>query len=358
MNEIGNRRSPMQEMSDRSREIFRLIVESFLETGEPIGSRTLAQKGVLSLSPASIRNVMSDLEHMGLVTAAHVSAGRMPTEAGLRLFIDGLLEVGNLSEEERSSIEARIAGSAAKSEELLTQATSLLSGLSHMAGLVVTEKREVALKHAEFVAIAPGRTLVVLIGEDGSVENRIIETPAGLLPSSLIQATNYLSARLSGKTLDQARNAILNDLQDNRAELDTLSAKLVQSGIAQWSGAPEKSSPSLIVRGQAKLLEDVSAAEDLERIRRLFEDIEQKSDLIGLLDSAKTGDGVRIFIGSENKLFSLSGSSIIAAPYRDSQQRVIGVIGVLGPTRMNYARIIPMVDFTAKLVGRLIGNGR
>jgi heat-inducible transcriptional repressor len=342
------------ELNERSREIFRQIVESYLETGEPVGSRTLSQRGLVQLSPASIRNVMSDLEHAGLLAAPHTSAGRVPTQFGLRMFVDGLLEVGRVGEDERRAIEAQMGASGRKVEDVLTQATSMLSGLSQLAGLVVTPKRETPLKQVEFVPLSAGRAIVVLIGDDGTVENRVIETPPGLPPSSLIEASNYLSARLVGRSLEDARAQIAAELSDQRAELDVLTARLVQQGLAEWAGKGAPGAPSLIVRGQSRLLEDVSASEDLERVRQLFDDIERKNDLIELMQSAKQGDGVRIFIGAENKLFSLSGSSVIAAPYKDQQERVVGVIGVIGPTRLNYARIIPMVDYTAKLVSRLI----
>ena len=347
------------ELSERSRDIFRSIVESYLETGEPIGSRTLSQRGI-ALSPASIRNVMSDLEVMGLLRSPHSSAGRVPTQAGLRLFVDGLLEVGNLGQDERHGIEAQLAASGRKMEDMLTQATTMLSGLSQCAGLVVTPKRDPALKYVEFVSLGPQRALVIMVGEDGTVENRAIETPLGLPPSAFIEATNYLSSRMSGRTLDEARHEVLGEIEQQRAELDGLATKLVSAGLAEWSGAQigGVGSPSLIVRGQARLLEDVTAAGELERIRQLFDDIERKNDLIQLLDLSKTGEGVRIFIGSETNLFSLSGSSVIVSPYTDQQHRVVGVIGVIGPTRVNYARIVPMVDFTAKVLSRLLSQQR
>jgi heat-inducible transcriptional repressor len=345
------------ELNERSREIFKQIVESYLETGEPVGSRTLSQRGLVQLSPASIRNVMSDLEQAGLLAAPHTSAGRVPTQMGLRMFVDGLLEVGHMSEDERRAIEAQMGASGRKMEDVLTTATAMLSGLSHLAGLVVTPKREAPLKQIEFVPLSQDRAMVVLIGDDGTVENRVIETPAGLPPSSLIEASNYLSARMAGRSLEEARTQIMTELSEQRAELDVLTAKLVQAGLAEWAGKGALAAPSLIVRGQSRLLEDVTASEDLERVRRLFDDIERKNDQIELMQSAQKGDGVRIFIGSENKLFSLSGSSVIAAPYKDHHQRVVGVIGVIGPTRLNYARIIPMVDYTAKLVGKVIAPG-
>jgi heat-inducible transcriptional repressor len=349
--------SHIAELSERSKDIFRNIVESYLETGEPVGSRTLSQRGTIALSPASIRNVMSDLERAGLLDSPHSSAGRIPTQLGLRFFVDGLLEVGNLNQDERRGIESQLAASARNVDDVLTQASTMLSGLSHCAGLVVTPKRDPALKHVEFVPLGPQRSLVIMVGEDGSVENRIIETPSGVLPSSYVEAGNYLSARMRGRTLEEVRSEILSELTAQRAELDVIAARLVSAGLAEWAGQPESiTNPSLIVRGQSKLLEDVKAASELERVRLLFDDIEHKNDLIQMLELAKTGDGVRIFIGSESKLYSLSGSSVIAAPYADQTQRIVGVIGVIGPTRINYARIVPMVDYTARVISRLISQ--
>ena len=341
-------------LGERPREVFRHLVEAYLTSGEPVGSRTLSQRLPLTLSPASIRNVMADLEHMGLLYAPHTSAGRAPTEKGLRLFVDGLLEVGDLAPDERVSIEARMQGSGRGLEDVLTQATLLLSGLSNCAGLVVSTKQDSLLKHIEFTAVTPNKALVVMVSEDGQVENRIIDTPPGLPASALVEASNYLNARLRGRTLDAARAEILEELIGERAELDALTAKIVAEGLATLSTGDD-SRHTLIVRGTSHLLDTVDARADIERVRTLFEDIERKNDLIQLLELAKQGDGVRIFIGSENRLFSLSGSSIVAAPYANSQGKIVGVIGVLGPTRLNYGRIIPMVDHTAKVVGRLLG---
>jgi len=339
-----------QGLTDRPKEVFRHLVEAFLASGEPVGSRTLSQRLPLTLSPASIRNVMADLEAMGLLYAPHTSAGRVPTEKGLRLFVDGLLEIGELAPDERVAIEARMSGSGRQIEDVLTQATQSLAGLSRCAGLMVTAKQDSPLKHVEFVAVAPGKALVIMVSEDGQVENRVIDTPPGLPVSALSEASNYLGARLRGRTLDTARSEILQELDGEKLELDVLTAKLVAEGLATLAG-PEK---VLIVRGAAHLLDSVAAQADLERIRSLFDDIERKADLIRLLELAKDGDGVRIFIGSENRLFSLSGSSIVAAPYANAQGKIVGVIGVLGPTRLNYGRIIPMVDHTAKVIGRLL----
>ena len=347
----------VKDLNERSREILRRVVESYLETGEPVGSRILSRQLPISLSAASIRNVMSDLESLGLIFSPHTSAGRLPTEAGLRMFVDGLLEIGDLSDEERKTIERQVAGSHKNVEDVLDEASKLLSGLSHAAGFVVAPTYDAALKHLEFVPIDGERALVVIVTEGGAVENRVIEIPKGLTPSALAEATNYLNAQLRGKTLDEAKTHLARDMETRKAELNALTAKVIEAGLATWSGTGGSNDPlskSLIVRGRSRLLEDVHAMEDLERIRLLFDDLENKRDLVQLLGLAEQADGVRIVIGSENKLFSLSGSSLIVSPYMDAQQHVVGVLGVIGPTRLNYARVIPMVDYTAKLVGRLI----
>ena len=341
------------ELSQRSREVLRQIVEVYVETGEPVGSKTIANRLPITRSPASIRHVMADLERFGLLFSPHTSAGRLPTEAGLRFFVDGLLEVGNLTEQERSDIEARCAASGRGTEDVLTEATQLLSGLSHYTGLVVAPKRkDAAFKQAEFVSLSPGRALVILVSDDGLVENRVIETPADLPPSVLVEASNYLSARLLGRTLDEARVGIVEELEADRTELNGLTARIVEAGLATWSG--DSSRETLIVRGQARLLEDVSAVEDLERVRELYDALEPKKEVIRLLELTEGGEGVQIYIGAENKLFNMAGCSLIVAPYGNSHNRVIGAIGVIGPKRLNYARIVPMVDYTAKVVGALV----
>jgi heat-inducible transcriptional repressor len=346
--------SGLQKLDDRTRTIFRAVVESYLSTGEPLGSRNLARVLPMTLSPASVRNVMSDLEHLGLIYAPHTSAGRLPTESGLRLFVDGLLEVGNLTDDERRHLDAQIKVKREKSaEQVLAEAGDMMSGLSHCAGLVLSDKQMRQIKHIEFVALEPGKALVVLVGNDQSVENRIIALPPGLPPSALTEATNYLNNHIRGLTLNEAVKKVEAQLETAQAELDSVTRNVVQAGLAMWSGAPGDQK-SLIIRGQANLLKDVEALGELERIRKLFDDLESKRDLIQLLGLAEKGEGVSIFIGSESKLFSLSGSSLVVAPFRDEQRKIVGVLGVIGPTRLNYARIIPMVDYTAKLVGRLL----
>ena len=345
----------LRQLNERSREVFKRIVESYLATGEPVGSRNLSRALPMTLSPASVRNVMSDLESLGLIYAPHTSAGRLPTQTGLRLFIDGLLEVGDISVEERSQIESRMAAGGRRRaiEDLLGEAGEMLSGLSRCAGVVLVDKQIKRLKHVEFVNLGQGRALAVLVGEDGDVENRIIALPEGLPLSSLQEASNYINARIAGFTLAEARARIEKEIEERRAQLDELTAGIVTEGLATWSGQADDRQ-SLIVCGRAHLLEDVRVMEDLERVRLLFEDLDTKTDLIQLLGLAERAEGVRIFIGSENKLFSLSGSALIVSPFEDTEQKIVGVLGVIGPTRLNYARIIPMVDYTAKLLGRLV----
>ena len=341
------------QLNERSREIFRHIVDTYVETGEPVGSRTLSRRPGLVLSPATIRNVMADLEEAGLLYAPHTSAGRLPTDAGLRIFVDGLLEIGgDLSDDERASIDGKCAAAGRTVSQMLEEASSALAGLSRCAGLVVSPKAEAPLKHIEFVPLGNQRALVVMVSKGGLVENRIVELPAGLPASALTEASNYLNSRLKGQMLQDLRQQVETDIVQRQAELDELTSRVVQAGLATRGEGPQ--GPALILRGHASLLSDVSAVEDLERIRALFEILEEKESTLRLLDSTGAADGVQIFIGAENALFRNTGCSMIIAPYHDQRRTIVGAIGVIGPTRMNYARIIPMVDYTAKLIGRLL----
>lgn len=354
---FDSRSGSLRDLDARSREIFRRIVDTYLESGEPAGSRNIARLMSAPLSPASVRNVMADLEHAGLIYAPHTSAGRLPTERGLRFFVDAMLEIGDLTAAERSAIEAKVRtdGGGRTMESVLTEASQMLSGLSRGAGVVVTAKSDMRLKHVEFVRIEPTRGIVVLVGENGSVENRLIDLPPDLPQSALVEASNYLNDLVRGRTLVEVKSDLERLTAERRQELDSLTRRLVDEGLASWASAPGDRASTLIVRGRANLLEDVRAAEDLERIRTLFDELEADRDLIQLLGLADAGDGVKIYIGSENKLFGMSGSSLVLSPYRDSDQQVIGVLGVIGPTRLNYARVVPMVDYTARLIGRILG---
>lgn len=352
---IGSATVSLTQLDERSREIFRRIVESYLATGEPVGSRHISRVLPMMLSPASVRNVMADLEALGLIYAPHISAGRLPTELGLRFFVDALLEVGDLAEGERQAIEAQVKTVRGDSlESVLAEVSALLSGLSRGAGVVTATKTNPRLKHIEFVRLEPGRSLVVLVSEDGQVENRLLALPADVPASALIEATNFLNARIRGKTLGEAKTEIERAHTTARAELDELTQKIIAAGLASWSGG-DGGERRLIVRGHAKLLEDLKAMQDIERVRLLFDDLETKREVIDLLGKAESAEGLRIFIGSENKLFSLSGSSTIIAPYRDEAGRIVGVLGVIGPTRLNYGRVIPMVDYTAQMVSKVLG---
>lgn len=350
---MSNPASLMQSMDVRSRDIFRQIVETYLETGEPVGSRTLS-KGGIQLSAASIRNVMADLTELGLLDAPHVSAGRMPTHAGLRLFVDGFLEVSEAGGKDRSEIDARLRSAGRDLGGVLKEASSILSGLAGGAGLVSSPKTDAPVRHVEFVPLSTGEALCVLVTENGDVENRLIRVPAGLPQTALIEAGNYLATRMKGKTLQDASRVVREEISNHKAQLDTAAADLVERGLAEWAGALPGQQRSLIIHGRANLLEDASAAEDMERVRQLFDALERQKGLLDILDQTREAEGVRLFIGSENSLFPLSGSSVIVAPYMNAQRQVIGALGVIGPTRLNYARVIPMVDYTARMVGRVL----
>jgi heat-inducible transcriptional repressor len=352
IDQIIPRGASLAELDSRARDIFRRIVETYLETGDPVGSRTISRGGV-HLSPASIRNTMQDLTELGLLGAPHISAGRLPTHAGLRLFVDGLLEVGDIAEADRRNIEARLGAHGRSFDDALNEASSILSGLAGGAGVVVTPVRDAGVKHVEFVALGPDQALAVMVFDDGQVENRLMRRAAGTTPAALREASNFLNARLRGKTLADTKLDIAGELSRARRELDAAAARLIEDGLAAWSGG-EGAERALIVRGRANLLGDPNAVADLDRVRMLFDDLEQKEQLIGLLDDVREAEGVRIFIGAETKLFSLSGSALIAAPYMSGGQKVLGAIGVIGPARLNYARVIPLVDYTARALGRIM----
>ena len=345
-------------LDPRSAAVLREIVEQYVETGEPVGSRTLSRLLPMNLSPATIRNVMADLTEAGLLFAPHTSAGRLPTDRGLRLFVDGLLQFGQLADDEREAIDAALVGSGRSLEATLAEASTMLSGLSAAAGLVLAPKSDGAIKHIEFVPLGSGRALVVLVAADGHVENRIIDIPPGLPPSALQQASNYLNARLSGRALGEVRRIVAGEMAANRTELDSLAADVVAAGLATWTGeglGAGGRGGSLIVRGQARLLADVTQIEHLTAIQALFERLEAQETMLRLLELAEASDGVRIFIGAESGLFGSAGVSMVVAPARNAKDRIVGAIGVIGPTRINYGRVIPVVDYTARVIGRLLG---
>ena len=345
----------LDEMNDRSREVFRLIVESYLDSGEPVGSRTLTRTLSEKVSAATIRNVMQDLEFLGLLDSPHVSAGRVPTQMGLRMFVDGLLEVGDLNAADRRKIDATVDSNSADVSGLLDRVGSVLSGVTQGASLVLTPKHEAEIKHIEFVSLAHDRALVVLVFSDGHVENRLFTPPPGQTPSSMREAANFLNALIEGRTLSEVRRQMQAQIDARKQEIDVLAREMVEGGLAVWDGEGQDSA-RLIVRGRANLLADTDQEEELDRIRSLFDDLERKRDIAEFLELTEDGDGVRIFIGSENKLFSLSGSSLVVSPYMNADRKIIGAVGVIGPTRLNYGRIVPIVDYTAQLVGKLVSD--
>jgi heat-inducible transcriptional repressor len=347
-------------LNSRSQEIFRRLVERYLDTGVPVGSRDLSRLLQVELSPASVRNVMADLEDLGLIAAPHTSAGRAPTQQGLRFFVDSMLEVGTVNETERNQIARHIEGTAghAQVEDVLAEASSLLSGLSQGAGVVIATKADMVLKHIEFVRLDATRAMAILVGEDGQVENRILDLPPGFTASALQQAGNYLANYVVGRTLAEARKVLHERRAEQRVELDELTQKLVDAGIATLAEPGGNAAPTVIVRGRANLINDTMASDELARMRQLFDELESKDGLLELLGDAERAQGVRIFIGSENKLFSLSGSSVILSPYKDANDRIVGVLGVIGPTRLNYARIVPVVDYTANVITAMMARKR
>ncbi len=345
----------LSEMNDRSREVFRRVVEGYLTSGDPVGSRTLTRAMTEKVSAATVRNVMQDLEFLGLLDSPHISAGRIPTQLGLRMFVDGLLEVGTVSTEDRERIDATMGRNDSDVDSLLDHVGAALSGITRGASLVLSPKHEAPIRHIEFVSLSPERALVVLVFADGHVENRLFTPPPGQTPSSMREAANFLNALAEGKTISDLRRTITQDITRRRQEIDSLARALVESGVALWEHAGE-ARERLIVRGQSNLLEGATEATEIDRIRSLFDDLERKRDIAEFLDLTETGEGVRIFIGSENKLFSLSGSSLVVSPYMNADRKIIGAVGVIGPTRLNYGRIVPIVDYTAQLVGRLVSD--
>ena len=345
----------LDEMNNRSREVFRRVVEGYLSDGEPVGSRTLSRDFSEDISAATIRNVMQDLEFLGLLGSPHTSAGRIPTQLGLRMFVDGILEVSEVDKNDRKKIDKIVSDETNQVENILDDISTTLSGVTQGASLVLTPKREAPIKHVEFLPLSANQALVVLVFADGHVENRLFKPPPGQTPSSMKEAANFLNAIMEGNTLSEAKKLIKNEIDYRRQELDTLARDLVQSGLALWEDTEERHE-RLIVKGRSNLLSESAQQEDLDRIKNLFDDLERKRDIADFLELTEKGEGVRIFIGSENKLFSLTGSSLVVSPYMNSDRKIIGAVGVIGPTRLNYGRIVPVVDYTAQLVGKMIAD--
>jgi len=353
---MSDKSALLNELNDRSREVFRRVVEGYLQNGEPVGSRTLTRDFNEKVSAATIRNVMADLEYLGLLGSPHTSAGRIPTQTGLRMFVDGLLEVTDLTQDDRVKLD-QSTGNSSDVGDMLDRVSTALSGVTQGASLVLAPKHEAPVKHIEFVSLSPDRALVVLVFADGHVENRLFSPPIGQTPSSMREAANFLNAIMAGHTLNEARKLVEQEIKKRRQELDSLAQDLVETGMVVWENSGDRNE-RLIVRGRSNLIGDDTAETELERIKNLFDDLERKRDIADFLELTQSGDGVRIFIGSENKLFSLSGSSLVVSPYMNAERQIIGAVGVIGPTRLNYGRIVPIVDYTAQLVGKLIADRR
>lgn len=353
---MSDKSALLNELNDRSREVFRRVVEGYLQNGEPVGSRTLTRDFSEKVSAATIRNVMADLEYLGLLGSPHTSAGRIPTQTGLRMFVDGLLEVTDLTQDDRVTLD-QSTGNSSDVGDMLDRVSTALSGVTQGASLVLAPKHEAPVKHIEFVSLSPDRALVVLVFADGHVENRLFSPPIGQTPSSMREAANFLNAIMAGHTLNEARKLVEQEIKKRRQELDSLAQDLVETGMVVWENSGDRNE-RLIVRGRSNLIGDDTAETELERIKNLFDDLERKRDIADFLELTQSGDGVRIFIGSENKLFSLSGSSLVVSPYMNAERQIIGAVGVIGPTRLNYGRIVPIVDYTAQLVGKLIADRR
>lgn len=346
----------LQALDRRSREIFKTIVETYLETGDPVGSRTISRRGV-DLSPASIRNVMADLVTLGLLDSPHTSSGRIPSQMGLRFFVDSLLQVGEVTDADREEIDGRLGGAGRDIDDVLNEASEVLSGLANGASLVSSPTADEPIKQVEFVPLGRTKALCVLVSSSGEIQNRVLDLTGAIGPSTLVEVSNYLNARMRGRHLSEVRSEIELELSEKRAQLDAAAQQLIQTGLVEWSGEDPERGRSLIVRGRARLLGNANAQDDLERIGHLFDELERKKSMLGVLDSTRDAAGARIFIGSENPLFSLSGSSLIVTSYMNSDRKVVGALGVIGPTSLNYARVIPMVDYTAKVVGQIL-DGR
>ena len=349
----------LAELNEGSLEVFRWVVENYLSSGDPVGSRTLTRSMTERLSAATVRNVMQDLEHLGLLDSPHVSAGRIPTQQGLRLFVDSLLEVGSVANEDREVMDAALATGEKDVSALLDHVGATLSAITRGASVVLSPKQDAAIRHIEFVSLAPDRALVVLVFANGHVENRMIVPPPGQTPSSMREAANFLNSLAEGRTVAELRRTIVQDIARRRQEIDSLARELVESGVAVWQADddhPERLPERLIVRGRSNLLAETSEVQDIDRIRHLFDDLERKRDIADFLELTEGGEGVRIFIGSENKLFSLSGSSLVVSPYMNADRQIIGAVGVIGPTRLNYGRIVPIVDYTAQVIGKLLSD--
>ena len=344
-----------EDLDDKKKIVLNQIIDSYLIDGAPVGSKTLSNKSEEMASSSSLRNIMSQLEVMGLIYSPHVSSGRLPTEKGLRLYVDNLLAFQTIYNENDNLFLKDLNNAGQRGpKELLSEASASLSGMSSHAGIVVVPKTEKDLKHIEFVRLSKEKALVVLIDSIGSVENRIITIDEGTPDMTFEMAGNYLNSKINGQNIDELRTKINLDIKKRKNEIDSLAAGLISKGLAIW--ANDHSDSSLIIHGHDKLLDDVQAIEDLEKIKSLFSTLGNQELSIQLLEDIASASGVKIFIGSENRLFEGTGCSLIIAPIQTYEQKVFGALGVIGPKRMNYSKIISMVDYTSQIVSKLLND--
>ena len=340
------------ELSDRSKQIFISVVETYLETGSPSGSETILKKGGIDLSSSSIRLILANLQKAGLLFAPHTSAGRLPTDKGMRLFVDGLLEFGRLTKDEQENIKQQCLSKGASFQEVLNEASKMISGLSNHAGIVVAPKYQNDIKHIEFIRLNQNQVMSIIASTTGQVENRIFDDTGNYSDNILREISNFLNSKYVNKSIGEIKNSIQLDLKNSKGRLEILSKNLVQKGILEL--IPNSENPYIFFHGQSSLLEDEIISNDLDEIRKLFDEIENKTSFVDILENTYSAKGVQIFIGSQNFLFKHSGLSMVMAPYKNKDQKIIGAIGVVGPTRLNYAKIVPLVDYTSKIIGKVL----
>ena len=337
-------------MDRRAQTLLKTLIERYIADGQPVGSRTLSKYSGLELSPATIRNVMADLEDLGLIVSPHTSAGRVPTPKGYRLFVDTLLTVQPLQYDQTERIQGQLRGD--EPQRVLAQAASLLSNLSHFAGVVLTPRRSSLFRQVEFMRLSDRRILLIIVTPEGDVQNRILHTERDYTPSQLVEAANFINAHFAGLALESIRERLRGELASLRDDITVLMQRAIE---ASGKALTEESEP-VVISGERNLLGIADLSDNMERLRRLFDMFDQRSGLLQLLDASSHAHGVQIFIGGESKLVPMDQMSVVVAPY-EVDGKIVGTLGVIGPTRMAYERVIPIVDITAKLVSTALSHG-
>lgn len=335
------------QLDSRAQTLLKALVERYIADGQPVGSRALSRISGLELSPATIRNIMSDLEELGLVASPHTSAGRIPTPRGYRLFVDSLLTVQSIDE---SAVEARLQGGSS-SQKIIANAAQVLSSLSQFAGVVLTPRREMTFQQIEFLRLSEKRILLVIVAPGGDVQNRLLLTETDYTPSELVQAANYINQHYAGLSFDQVRVKLGDELRQLRDDM----MKLMQAAVEAGSDAMTEASEEVVISGERNLLSVADLSSNMGSLRKMFDLFEQKTTLVTLLDTSSKATGVQIFIGGESQVVPLEEMSVVTAPY-EANGRIVGTLGVIGPTRMAYERVIPIVDITARLLSNALSH--